>query len=206
MKALVMRAPGEYGVEDVKKPVPGFQEVLVRMHSVAICGSDPPLLAGESLKDGLPAYMPFIPGHEGAGVVETVGSGVTDFKPGDMVAAEAHLGCGHCANCRMGRYNLCLNFGIREQGHKQYGFTAQGCYAQYCVYHIRAVHHIPDGLTCEHGAMADTMATALHGIESVGIRPGGLTAVMGCGPVGMSAMLLAKAMGSRVILCSICQF
>ena len=201
MKALVMRAPGEYGVEDVKKPVPGFQEVLVRMHSVAICGSDPPLLAGESLKDGLPAYMPFIPGHEGAGVVETVGSGVTDFKPGDMVAAEAHLGCGHCANCRMGRYNLCLNFGIREQGHKQYGFTAQGCYAQYCVYHIRAVHHIPDGLTCEHGAMADTMATALHGIESVGIRPGGLTAVMGCGPVGMSAMLLAKAMGSRVILC-----
>lgn len=103
MKALVMRAPGEYGVEDVKKPVPGFQEVLVRMHSVAICGSDPPLLAGESLKDGLPAYMPFIPGHEGAGVVETVGSGVTDFKPGDMVAAEAHLGCGHCANCRMGR-------------------------------------------------------------------------------------------------------
>lgn len=82
MKALVMRAPGEYGVEDVKKPVPGFQEVLVRMHSVAICGSDPPLLAGESLKDGLPAYMPFIPGHEGAGVVETVGSGVTDFKPG----------------------------------------------------------------------------------------------------------------------------
>ena len=55
MKALVMRAPGEYGVEDVKKPVPGFQEVLVRMHSVAICGSDPPLLAGESLKEGLPA-------------------------------------------------------------------------------------------------------------------------------------------------------
>ena len=149
MKALVMRAPGEYGVEDVKKPVPGFQEVLVRMHSVAICGSDPPLLAGESLKDGLPAYMPFIPGHEGAGVVEAAGSGVTDFKPGDMVAAEAHLGCGHCANCRMGRYNLCLNFGSREQGHKQYGFTAQGCYAQYCVYHIRAVHHIPDGLTCE---------------------------------------------------------
>ena len=105
MKALVMRAPGEYGVEDVKKPVPGFQEVLVRMHSVAICGSDPPLLAGESLKDDLPAYMPFIPGHEGAGVVEAAGSGVTDFKPGDMVAAEAHLGCGHCANCRMGRYN-----------------------------------------------------------------------------------------------------
>ena len=60
MKALVMRAPGEYGVEDVKKPVPGFQEVLVRMHSVAICGSDPPLLAGESLKDGLPAYMQLI--------------------------------------------------------------------------------------------------------------------------------------------------
>ena len=77
------------GVEDVKKPVPGFQEVLVRMHSVAICGSDPPLLAGESLKDCLPAYMPFIPGHEGAGVVEAAGSGVTDFKPGDMVAAEA---------------------------------------------------------------------------------------------------------------------
>lgn len=72
-------------------------------------------------------------------MVEAAGSGVTDFKPGDMVAAEAHLGCGHCANCRMGRYNLCLNFGSREQGHKQYGFTAQGCYAQYCVYHIREI-------------------------------------------------------------------
>lgn len=201
MRALVMREPGKYGVEEIEKPFPGYQEVLVKMRCVAVCGSDPPLLAGESLKDGLPACLPFVPGHEGAGVVEALGEGVTGFKPGDLVAAEAHLGCGHCKNCREGRYNLCLNFGNRANGHKQYGFTEQGCYAEYCVFHIRSVHHIPDGLTCEHGAMADTMATALHGIRLAGIRPGGITAVMGCGPVGMSAVILAKAMGSRVILC-----
>ncbi len=196
-----MRGPSRYGVEEVPIPRPGFQEVLVRMHSVALCGSDPPLLEGKSRKDGLPAYLPFIPGHEGAGIVEEAGPGAEMFRPGDLVASEAHLGCGTCKNCREGRYNLCLNFGKPETGHKQYGFTVQGCYAEYCVFNIRAVHRIPEGLSCELGALADTLATALHGIRLVGAVPGGTAAVMGCGPVGMSAAMLLKAMGSRVILC-----
>ena len=201
MRALVMRGPDDYGVEEVPVPKPGFQEVLVRMRAVALCGSDPPLLEGKSRKDGLPACLPFIPGHEGAGIVAEIGPGAEMFRPGDPVAAEAHLGCGWCQNCREGRYNLCLNFGRQETGHKQYGFTVQGCYAEYCVFHIRSVHRIPEGLSCEQGALADTLATALHGIRLAGVIPGGTAAVMGCGPVGMSASLLLKAMGSRVIIC-----
>ena len=69
MKALVMRGPGQFGVEEVPKPVCGDREVLVQVQAVAICGSDPLLLAGGSLSDGLPGSLPHIAGHEGAGII-----------------------------------------------------------------------------------------------------------------------------------------
>ena len=200
MRALVMHGPGEYAVEDVPKPVCGENEVLVQMKAVAICGSDPVLLAGGSLSDGLPGSLPHIAGHEGAGVIVECGRNVHGFAVGDRVAVESHLGCGYCENCQAGRYNLCMNFGNVPAGHKQYGFTVPGCYAEYCVFRPEVLHKLPDNLTFDHGALTDTVCTSFHAIEQAGLVPGGWTVVVGCGPVGMAMLMLCRAMGSRVIV------
>lgn len=199
MKALVMRAPGDFSVTDVPTPVCGDDEVLVAMKSVAVCGSDPPLLLGKSLEDGLPASFPHIPGHEGAGIIVECGRNVTGFAAGDRVVIESHKGCGWCENCKAGRYNLCLNFGNAAAGHRQYGFTAPGCFAEFCAVHPKALHRIPDSLDYDHGALTDTIATALHALDGMDLRPGLWVLVLGCGPIGLSAVMLSKTMGCRVI-------
>ncbi len=200
MRALVMRGPNDFAVEDVPKPVCGDNEVLVQVKSVAICGSDPVLLAGGSLSDGLPGSLPHIAGHEGAGLVVECGKNVRGFSVGDRVAVESHLGCGYCENCQAGRYNLCMNFGNLDAGHKQYGFTVPGCYAEYCVYRPEVLHKIPDNLSYDHGALTDTVCTAFHAIEQAGIVAGGWTVIVGCGPIGMAMLMLCRAMGSKTIV------
>lgn len=200
MKALVMHAPGAFSIEDVPKPVCKDNEVLMQVKSVAICGSDPVLLDGGSLCDGLPGSLPHIAGHEAAGVIVECGKNVHGFSIGDRVAIESHLGCGYCENCQSGRYNLCMNFGNVAAGHKQYGFTVPGCYAEYCALRPEVLHKIPDGLTFDHGALTDTVCTSFHAIEQVGIVAGGWTVIVGCGPVGMAMLMLCRAMGSRAIV------
>lgn len=200
MKALIMHGPGQYGVEEVPMPHCADDEVLVKIEAVAICGSDPSLLAGSSLSDGLPGSLPHIAGHEGAGTIAACGKNVRDFSVGDKVAVESHLGCGYCENCQAGRYNLCLHFGDTTVGHKQYGFTVPGCFAEYCVYRTAVLHKIPANLTADHGALTDTVSTAFHSILETGIVAGGWTVIVGCGPVGMAMLMLVKAMGSRAIV------
>ena len=81
-----------------------------------------------------------------------LGEGVTKFSVGDRVAGEAHCGCGECINCMEGRYNLCLNYGKPETGHRHYGFTYQGAYAEYNTYNVKALTKIPDNVTYEEAS------------------------------------------------------
>lgn len=199
MKAVVMTAPKEYEVKEVDVPEVGYGEVKIRVKSVAICGSDPKLFEGLYLPTWPPAY-PFIAGHEFSGEVVEVGEGVTAFKPGDRVAGEGHLGCGHCENCAKGLYNLCLNYGKPEQGHRHYGFINQGAYAEYAVYNARALSLIPEGVSYDEAALLDTATTAFNGVRLAGIEPGGDSVIIGPGPIGLFAMQIAKALGSRTIV------
>ncbi len=199
MRAVVMTAPGAFGLETIPRPNPTDNEVLCRIRAVAICGSDPEIFSGKLAGHWPPAY-PFVAGHEWAGEIVAVGKNVTGLAVGDRVAGEAHCGCGHCQNCMEGRYNLCLNYGNFASGHRHYGFITPGAYAQYQVYDPKAVTKMPENLTFAEGSMNDTLGVALHGVELVGIRPGGTVVIIGPGPIGLCAMRVARAKGAGRIL------
>lgn len=200
MRAVQIHAPGQYSVDLVDVPTPGYGEVLVQVESVAICGSDPGIFGGKVLGNGWPPSFPFIAGHEFAGRVAALGPGVTKHAVGDRVVGEAHCGCGVCEMCAAGYYNLCLNYGKREKGHRHYGHNTPGCYAQYQVYDQRALTRMPDNISFDEGALVDTAGTAYNALRLTGVAPGGWTAVIGPGPMGIAAMLLARARGSRTVV------
>ncbi len=164
MKALVLTGPAEFEIRQVDTPAPGPQEVLVKVGAVAICGSDPAIVEGVKFKGLWPPGYPFIPGHEWSGTVVKAGPNCFRFAEGHRVAAEAHKGCGFCRNCMKGRYNLCENYGKLETGHRHYGFTTQGGYAEYVVASERAVHAIGD-MPFDEATNVDTAATAMQAVK-----------------------------------------
>jgi len=199
MQALVLPSPGKFEICTVPVPKPGPQDVLCKVRAVAICGSDPEILRGD-LAGIWPQSYPFVPGHEWAGEVVSVGDNVLNFKPGDRVAGEPHKGCGYCRNCLNGRYNLCENYGHPETGHRHYGFVSPGAYAQYNVHSIKSITKMPATVSFIEGSLVDTAAVALHGLELTGITPGGTVAIIGPGPIGLIAMRLAHALGAAQVI------
>ena len=200
MKALVLRAPNEFAVEEVDDPTPGPLEVLCRVERVGICGTDVHMVQGHY--DFWPAYYPFIPGHEWSGQIVALGEGCERFgwEIGDRVAGSSHAGCMHCKTCIGGRYNLCLNYG-QSPMHSHYGHTAQGAYADLVVHSIRSVFKLPDDMSYDLGAVTDPASIALHCANRAGIESGMNVAVIGPGPVGILAAEAARALGaSRVIV------
>ena len=201
MKALVLTGPGKFEIQEVPVPVPGPFEVICRIGAVAICGTDP-----EVVKGGFPGYWPlsypFIPGHEWAGQVVSLGENAEHFfKVGERVAGEAWKGCGHCPNCVAGHYNMCLNYGKLETGIRHYGFQFRGAYAQYNVYSVKAIHPMKENVSFQEGSLVDTAGVGMHGMELTGITPGGKVAIIGPGPIGILAMRTARALGAaRVIV------
>lgn len=200
MKALVLRAPNEFAIEEVEDPVPGSLEVLCRVERVGICGTDVHMVQGHY--DFWPAYYPFIPGHEWSGEVVALGDGCEQFgwKVGDRVAGSSHAGCMHCPTCINGRYNLCLNYGDSPM-HSHYGHTSQGAYADLVVHSIRSVFKLPEDMSYDLGAVTDPASIALHCANRAGVTSGMNVAVIGAGPVGILAAEAARALGaSRVIV------
>lgn len=200
MKAVVLRGENQYRVEMVDIPEPGPNEVLVKIQAVAICGSDPRIFNGGSRINGWPPYYPFIAGHEFAGEVVKTGQGFIKFSKGERVAGEAHCGCGTCQMCKEGKYNLCLNYRKEGSGHHHYGHYTPGCYAQYQVYDVKSLTRLPDSVSFEEGALVDTAGTAYNALRLCGVVPGGWTVVIGPGPMGILAMELAQALGSKTIM------
>lgn len=200
MKAIVMHGANDYKYQDSPIPPVAPGEVLVKIKAISICGSDPKLFQGGYLGINWPPSFPFIPGHEFSGEVVALGEGVTSFAPGDRVAGEAHCGCGVCENCLKGSYNLCLNYGNTAAGHRHYGFTSPGAYAQYNAYNVKALTKIPENVSYEAASLTDTAGTALQATRLTGIVPGGYSLIIGPGPIGIFAMQLAKAMGSKTIM------
>lgn len=200
MKAAVLFDYGDLRVTERPVPPLGEGEALVKVNAIAICGSDPAIIA-----HGWRGYSKlgeFIPGHEFTGTVVKVAPDVTELSVGDRVAVEPHKGCGRCENCIRGLYTTCLNYGNFEKGHRHYGFSSNGGYAEYAACHVNTLHRLPDGISFEQGTMLTGAGTVLYGYERIGwMHPGETVVVTGPGAIGLMSAHIAKILGAgRVIL------
>jgi L-iditol 2-dehydrogenase len=200
-----MKAAVQFGYRDLKVvekpvPVPGPGEVLIKVDCCTICGTDLHLL--DKAFPSQPPLGEFIPGHEYAGTVVTLGPTVDEFKVGDRVAVEVHKGCGRCDNCLKGMYTACLNYGNLAKGHRAWGFTTGGGYAEYALNHVNTLHKLPDNISFEESTIITTAGTVLYGLETAkGYIAGDTIAIVGPGPIGLMAVQVCKALcADRVIL------
>jgi L-iditol 2-dehydrogenase len=198
VRAVVLTEPNCLVVrDDVPRPEPAAGQVLLRVCSTTICGTDQKIVAGQ-----FPGTrFPHIPGHEFSAEVVELGAGVDVFAIGDRVGVEVHVGCGSCPRCLEGLYQLCLNYGRVETGHAHIGFTVAGGLADYVAVPARALHRLPRELTWDEGAFCDNIGIALYAFERGGMRAGERVVVVGGGAFGGLAAQVARALGAaRVVL------
>ncbi|MDP9374464.1 MAG: alcohol dehydrogenase catalytic domain-containing protein [Chloroflexota bacterium] len=192
MGAVRYHGPGEpFHYEQVPIPRPRPDQALVRVGAAGICHTELHLRDG-TLNLGV---APLVPGHEIAGTVAAVGEGVTATRPGERVAVYYYAGCGRCAWCRKGQENLCRDVV------DQFGFTADGGYAEYVAVPARNLVPLPDGLALEAAAaLGCSGTTALHAVRAVAdVRLGETVVVYGVGAVGYALIQLCRLAGARVI-------
>jgi L-iditol 2-dehydrogenase len=202
MDAIVLIGPNEFEVRKVGVPSAGPAEVLCKVHSVAICGTDKEIISGNFLKRGWPRGYPYTPGHEWSGEVVSLGEGadLLGFRIGDRVAGTAHCGCGYCRQCAIGRYTLCENYGHEERGHRHYGHYSTGALRQYHNSSVKSVFKIPDSMTLEEGALVDAASIALHAVKRGKVMPGDTVAIIGPGAQGLLAAQCAATMGASQVI------
>ncbi|MFD7868579.1 alcohol dehydrogenase catalytic domain-containing protein [Streptomyces sp. NPDC059783] len=207
MLAALITAPGQDTLEvrdDVETTGFGPGKVRVAIRATGLCHSD---LSGMSGK--IPGPTPMVLGHEGAGEVLEVGDGVTHVKPGDRVIVNWRPACGHCAHCRRGESNLCGagSAAMRvpaftSRGTDLYRFMGAGTFAEEVVLEAGFAAPIPDDVSYEAAALIGCGVTTGIGaaINSAQVKPGETVAVVGCGGVGISAVMGARAAGAAQIV------
>ncbi len=189
MKAILLKEPERLEVIELPVRSPGPGEILLKIDACSICGSDLEGYHGWHPTMTLPRVM----GHEVASTVVEVGEGVVDLAPGDRVAGTGLVPCGACDACRAGDRAGC-------QSPLSPGFTAQGAYAEYMTVIPGDLTRIPDGVTSVEAAVAQPAAIANHAVSTrANIQAGERVLIQGCGPIGLSAMLLARLRGATVI-------
>jgi len=199
MRAAVLFGPRDIRVVERLVPLPGPDEVLVRVAMCGTCGTDLKIFDGHFPQT--PPLGDYTPGHEWTGTVAAVGSRVDEFAAGDRVCIEAHSGCGRCNNCLVGRYTACLNYGNRAKGHRASGMTTDGGFAEYAVHHVSALYPLPPQLSFEDGVLITTAGTGLYGLDVAGGYIAGLDIVVfGPGPVGLTTVQVCKALGARQVI------
>ena len=176
-------------IEDVPVRNVGPEELLVRIRASGICHSDLHAM------DGVIPFgsIPITPGHEGAGVVEAVGTNIQDFKVGDRVILRFVMSCGACTRCFQGTDNLCKKL-------KFLGFNVNGTFAEYASVPSRHAIRLPDSISFEQGAIIGcAVVTPMHAMNMAGVRPGSSIAIFGLGGVGIHAVQMSKIFGAAEI-------
>ena len=197
MRGVVFLGERELELREFPDPSPGPGEVVIEMKASGMCGSDlhPYRAVGNAAAAlGLGAGGPVIAGHEPCGVVAAVGAGVDPSLVGQRVMNHHYKGCGRCRHCRLGWSQLC------RKGITVYGMTGHGGHAQFMVAPAFTCVPLPDELSFEEGASVSCgTGTAFGALKRVDVSGRDTLAVFGQGPVGLSATMLGRAMGARVI-------
>ena len=186
MRAAVIDA-GSVSVETVDDPTPGPREVVVKVAACGLCGTDLHIADGE-----FAPTLPVVPGHEFAGTVVALGSGVEDLAVGDRVAVDPSLHCGACHFCRLGRGNLCDNWAA-------IGVSTTGGAAEYAAAPARNCVRLADGVRLEDAALIEPLSCALHGYDVLPRRPGEHYLLYGAGTMGLMMLQLARHAGAASV-------
>jgi L-iditol 2-dehydrogenase len=183
MKAVRLHAVGDLRLNDEPMPTPDADESLVRVTAVGLCGSDLHWLGEGAIGDAR-LSAPLVLGHEFAGVT----------AEGVRVAVDPAISCGQCEFCREGTPNLCT--ALRFAGHG----TQDGALREYVAWRTRLLHVLPDSLTDAEGALLEPLGVALHAIALGHVKPGMSVGVLGCGPIGLLMVQLARVAGATTII------
>lgn len=192
MKAIVKSQPKPgLWLEDIEKPTIGHNEVLIKIHKTAICGTDLHIYnwdewAQENIR------VPLVIGHEFVGEIAECGKDISHFKIGERVSGEGHIACGHCRNCRAGRAHICRrNISV--------GCTRQGAFAEYLAIPASQAYSIPVSVSDNEAAILDPLGNATHTALSYNLI-GEDVLITGAGPVGIMAAAIARHVGARHVV------
>jgi len=195
MKALLLSQYRKLEVVDVPIPVPRRDEILVRVAACGICGSDVHGYDGSSGR----RIPPLVMGHEAAGIVESVGGDVKNFRQGDRVTFDSTIYCGECAFCRRGEVNLCDRREVLGVSCGDY--RRAGAFAEFVVVPARSAYHLPENLSFPEAALLEAVSVALHAVSLVPTKPEDTAMVVGAGTIGLLVQQALRAAGcSRVFV------
>lgn len=192
MKTLKKLKP-EVGLWLAEEEIPqvGHNDIRIKIKKTAICGTDLHIYNWDAWSQKT-VPVPLTTGHEFVGVVEQVGAGVENFKLGERVSGEGHITCGHCRNCRAGKWHLCRNtLGV--------GVNRPGAFAEYLVIPAKNAYHIPDNITDNQAALLDPYGNAVHSVLSNDLV-GEDVLITGAGPIGLMSVAIAKHVGARHVV------
>ena len=183
MKVARLHAPGQLRTQDEPQPTPAAGEVMVRVRAVGVCGSDLHWFSGGGIGDAK-LVRPLVLGHECAGVTEG----------GIRVAVDPAIPCGKCEWCRRGHPNLCPD--VRFAGHA----PQDGTLREWIAWPEVCLHSLPATISDAEGALLEPLGVALHAVDLAHLQVGMMVAVLGCGPIGLLIVQLARLSGaSRII-------
>jgi L-iditol 2-dehydrogenase len=181
MRAALLTGIKQFEIRHVPDPeIISDTDVLIRIKTVGVCGSDIHYYTSGRIGSQIVQY-PFIIGHEGAGTVERTGTKVTRVKPGQRIAIDPAVSCGHCDQCKAGRENTCrelLFLGCPKQ--------LEGCLSEYVVLHEKCCFPITESMTFEQATLSEPLAIAVYSVKRAMLPAKANVAILGAGPIGMS--------------------
>jgi L-iditol 2-dehydrogenase len=189
MKALLLTKYRSLEIADLPVPVPGPDEVLIRVAACGICGSDVHGYDGSSGR----RIPPIVMGHEAAGTIAAIGKNVKKFSEGDRVTFDSTVYCGSCSNCLRGDINLCDDRQV--VGVSCADYLRAGAFAEFVVVPARIVYRLPEILPFEEAAMIEAVSVALHAVSLVPVRPQDNALVVGAGMIGLLLVQALHAAG-----------
>ncbi|MBI1936544.1 MAG: zinc-dependent alcohol dehydrogenase family protein [Ignavibacteriales bacterium] len=188
MKALQFKFPGLLEVVEKNFPLCGEEELLIKVESCGVCGTDFHIYHGTA-----PAKTNTILGHEFSGVVVEKGNECGGFSIGDKVAIDPNIYCGRCSYCREGKVQFCMN-------HRALGVTQDGGFAEFVLVPVQQAYKIPSDFPLDIASFAEPLSCCIRGIDRAKIKPGENVIIIGGGAIGLMMMQLARISGAAKLI------